>query len=352
VLGALPGLREIRSALAGGYLWIAFFWLALDPVLGRGDFTDSPYRSAHHLGNELGPVALSVGITFAAYLIGTFINEGREVAGRLYLRARQSAGASPAAWQRRELIDETERVASETRKALRDLFMGPENPTDSPEQDGSRPAEAKSRLVLRVQESLAILNRSIPLLVGLPMTLIRLPVALSMKLTEWTERLIFAGLRRLIAGRMQPYRPFLSEHGVQSAERYIAGKKRELPGRELEVADVIGDFPVVRTRLIHRSPDTVSEYDRLRAEADFRTAIVPPLMAIAGFFAWKVSHWWILSWPLLLTLLLTAQVRRREAGDILADVLGIVDAPSAEPRSSGETEQITLPIAGNASLAD
>ena len=348
MLGALPGLREIRSALAGGYLWIAFSWLVLDPVLGQGDFTSGPYKSAQHLGSELGPVALSVSVTFAAYLIGTFINEAREVAGRFYLRARQSSGTSLAVQVRRESINAIAWRLSNIRIELQDLLMDTENPAGSSKQDRSRGAEPRSRVAPWVRKSLDILGQSIPLAVGLP-------VSFFMKLAEWTERLVFAALRWLIAGRTEPYRPFLSKHGVQSVERYIAVKGHELPEQELEVADVIADFPVIRTRLIHRSPDTVSEYDRLRAEADFRSAIVPPLIAIAGLFAWKVSAWWILSWPLLLTLLLTAQVRRREAGDILADVLGIVDAPSAEPSSGAETtepEQTALPIGGKAPLPD
>jgi hypothetical protein len=93
------------------------------------------------------------------------------------------------------------------------------------------------------------------------------------------------------------------------------------------VADVIADFPIVRTRLIHESPDTVSEYDRLRAEADFRSAIVLPLLAIIILFAFEISWHWGLAAGLLLILLGTARQKRREAGDILADALGIVDAP-------------------------
>ncbi len=338
MLGALPGLREIRSALAGGYLWIAFLWLALDPVLGQRDFTEGPYKSAHHLGNEVGPVALSVGLTFAAYLIGTFVNEGRELAGRLYLRARQSVSRSSAVKQREELVDELEQARTEVRARFRNLFVGT--------PDAGAPAEENRAVTIAVQ--------AFPLLISIPMTAFKLPAVLALKFIEWSERLIFWLLRKLIAKRAQPYRPFLSKQGVKAVKRYIAGTEPGLADGELDVADVIADFSVVRTRLIHRSPDTVSEYDRLRAEAGFRSAIVPPLVAIAGLFALKVSPWWLLTWPILLTLLLTAQVRRREAGDILADVLGIVDAPSAELGFDGAAgaEQLALPVTGEEWLAE
>lgn len=111
------------------------------------------------------------------------------------------------------------------------------------------------------------------------------------------------------------------------------------------MADVIADFPIIRTRLIHKSPDTVSEYDRLTAEADFRSAIVPPLLAIIVVFVDEVSFLWGLAGILLLVLLATARQKRREAGDILADTLGVVEAPCLEGAggSNGEIEASESP---------
>lgn len=95
---------------------------------------------------------------------------------------------------------------------------------------------------------------------------------------------------------------------------------------------MIADFPVIRNRLIHSSAATVSEIDRLYAEAEFRAAIVLPLAFIGGLVCFEVSWWWALTGPLLLALSITARARRREAGDLMADALsqGVVKAPSVE----------------------
>ena len=147
-------------------------------------------------------------------------------------------------------------------------------------------------------------------------------------------------MRRITSIRIEPYKPFASEQGIAAIKRYLEQEKNQTrikfnskePARSAwpTVADVIADFPILRTRLIHESPDTVSEYDRLRAEADFRSAIVPPLLAIIMVFALKVSWLWSLAALLLLILLATARQKRREAGDILADTLGVVAAPCVE----------------------
>jgi hypothetical protein len=158
---------------------------------------------------------------------------------------------------------------------------------------------------------------------------------------EWINSVV----RRLSSIRVEPYRPFVSEQGVSAIERYLNQKQSSDEGPT--IADVIADFPVVRTRLIHASPDTVSEYDRLRAEADFRSAIFIPLAGILAILVIKVSPLWAAALLPLVIVLGTARAKRREAGDILADALGVVDAPSneaaeAQPKAK-DTPELTVP---------
>jgi hypothetical protein len=164
-------------------------------------------------------------------------------------------------------------------------------------------------------------------------------------LYEAAQQMLLAPIRWMSSIRIEPYKPFVSEDGVASIERYLRHEKNahqgSKPGRndstwqQPTIADVIADFPIVRTRLIHKSPDTAAEYDRLRAEADFRSAIVPPLFAILVLFVVEVAWLWGLATLLLLVLLATARQKRREAGDVLADTLGVVHAPCVE--DAGET---------------
>lgn len=333
MLAALPGVREIRSALAGGYLWIVFIWLVLDPVLGESNFKSGPYASAHHLGNEVGPLALGLAITFAAYLIGTLFNEFRGVVARIYLRARSNVSSSSPVIRGIGVIDEEERKkASEIYRRRVEKFFAPLT-RRIPERKA--PAKASDSVLLALANALEDAVRFSFNLFFAPLGFLRHLLELSFKLTESIQLLFVRAARRLISVRIEPYKPFLSKHGVTAVEGYLE-KRENSPPEDVQpgVADVISDFPIVRVRLIHKSPDTVSEYDRLRAEAEFRSAIVPPLFMIIGLVSYKVSLWWLLAWPLLLILLATARARRREAGDILADTLGVVEAPCVEYRGN------------------
>jgi hypothetical protein len=339
VLGALPGIREIRSALAGGYIWIAFFWLALDPSLGKSDFREEPFQSAHHLGNDVGPVALGITLTFAAYLIGTFFNEARGLLARVYLAARRSASGESSAERRTAVIENARRQRHdrrEERRRSRLERLGKHSPEVHPTSQ-ERPSRGALAAFLvgfnkGLIEAAEIASRGVGALIYSSNIMAE---GLVVGVEDFQEGMLVV-VRRLSSIRIEPYKPFVSKEGAAAIERYVErkkagirfGKAKEAPGPT--VADVIADFPIVRTRLIHKSPDTVSEYDRLRAEADFRSAIVPPLFAIIVLFALEVSWHWALMTGLLLILLITARQKRREAGDILADTLGIVDAPCVE----------------------
>jgi hypothetical protein len=337
VLGALPGIREIRSALAGGYLWITFFWLVLDPSLGEADFQSDPFQSAHHLGNEIGPVALGVGLTFIAYLVGTFFNELRGVLARLYLRARASASATAQAFRQIEFDSVEGSQASrkwlEQKLAEMDeqfAVLDPNRANPAGDKREAKPAQEPG-LVGDMVEAIAWITRALGAGVAASASLVGSALNLGTFISNRVEIWLLFGVRRLIGLRLEPYKPFVSPHGVVAIERYLGERKNQLPDDLTpDVADVISDFPIVRIRLLQQSPDVVSEYDRLRAEADFRSSIVPPLTAIAVLLACEVSAWWLLALLLLVVLLGTARVRRREAGDGLADTLGAVEAPSVE----------------------
>jgi hypothetical protein len=328
VLAALPGLREIRSSLAAGYLWILFVWLLLDPSLGEGDFKAEPYQSAHHLGNELGPVALGVGVTFVAYLIGTLFNEGRALFSRLYLRARQSTVPLPNEAAAREALEDSRRKKKTAREEASDAWVK----LTRKEDDGEDWLQRKVGLPMAFDRWVAALSAFSGALVSALLSALSAATGSILRAGELGEAAAVAGVRLVVRWRTTPYRSFLSDRGVRGIDQYL---DRELGGNREEgptVADLIADFPLVRARLLHQSVDTVSEIDRLRAEAEFRSAIFLPLLALVGVLVCSVSAWWLFVAPLMLTLIATAGVRRRDAGDLMADALvqGVVKAPSVE----------------------
>ena len=327
MLAALPGVREIRSALAGGYLWIVVLWLALDPSLGESNFAAEPYKSAHHLGDAVGPLALGIAVSFAAYLIGTAANEIRGMLSSAYLRVRRSAGDSLPVEERKRILDE----AVQSNRAVYQRFADIARRLVGLGRKGKREREGDER----VFDVGAVVDATGQLLVqaarvavggfGIFLSSVFALAALGQEVMTWIARL-------LVQAGADPYRPYLSADGVAAARRYLAREVSLKPRDAPDVADLISDFPVLRMRLIHGSPDTASEVDRLNAEADFRSAIIPPLLVIAAIFALKASLIFLLFWPPLLALRATTRHKRYEAGELMIDALlqKVIKAPTVE----------------------
>lgn len=329
MFSALPGIREIRSALAGGYLWILFVWLLLDPSLGESNFQAGPYQSAHHLGHEVGPVALSVGATFVAYLVGTIFNEVRNLFARAYLKTRRTAGQAPAA-KRTEALVKAEKESRAQRKRWEDRMKAF---VDRLSGEAAADDQSSKKTSDRIGAVVLGFTNALGAVIVLPSVFLRTALRVFSALLEANETVATRIIRGLSSIRIEPYEPFLSTQGVEAIRRYLEKASNERPsGPGPTVADVIADFPVIRNRLIHDSSTTVSEIDRLYAEAEFRAAIVLPLFFIGTLICIEVSWWWAFTAPLLLALSITARARRRNAGDLMADALSrdVVKAPSVE----------------------
>lgn len=119
------------------------------------------------------------------------------------------------------------------------------------------------------------------------------------------------------------------------------------------VRRVIGDLDLVATRLIGNDPDLYSAVDRLRAEAEFRLAIVGPMIGLSLLLAqgWH-GLWSVLVAPAVI-LLLDGKRRDRSAMDLLADALflGRVEAPALE-KFERSAQDLILSRTGEASQED
>ena len=314
-------------------MWIVFCWLLLDPRLGKGDFDGEPYSSAHNLGNEIGPVALGVAISFVAYLIGTGANELRGLVSRAYIQARQSTTPSLGDDKRQHAVD-GQAKASESGSWRQSWATWKGRKTSAPPEEASPPKASLGSALQRQLETVnqllgpamrtaaKALSQAAGILVG--------SAAIGETLGAWIAR-------QLIKAGADPYRRYLPKRAVASLDRYLKDVTPSGDDNRPDAADVIADFPVLRMRLIHHSPDTASEVDRLNGEADFRSAIVLPLLAIAAVFAVEVSLLFLLAWPLLLALRMTARQRRYEAGELMVDALSqrLIQAPCVEAYLAG-----------------
>jgi hypothetical protein len=75
-------------------------------------------------------------------------------------------------------------------------------------------------------------------------------------------------------------------------------------------------------RLRGASDPAALEHDRLQAEGDFRIAMFGPLAAVCIVTAIRWSPWFLLAFPLLITLIYVGVAARAEAEESLAAALG------------------------------
>lgn len=70
----LPGLRDLRTPLASGYLYLLAVWLILhDHIPKSGSETHGAARSLFELGDLLGKGPVLAGLSFVAYIIGSIL---------------------------------------------------------------------------------------------------------------------------------------------------------------------------------------------------------------------------------------------------------------------------------------
>jgi hypothetical protein len=71
----LPGLRDLRTPLAVGYLWIVVLWLLLYRWVPTtvGDAPTGPVRALYELGSLLDQAVVLAALSFLAYLLGSML---------------------------------------------------------------------------------------------------------------------------------------------------------------------------------------------------------------------------------------------------------------------------------------
>jgi hypothetical protein len=83
ITNLLPGLRDLRTPLAVGYLWLVALWLLLHKYVPTSlDAAKGPLKSLYQLGDFVGDKVLLAAVTFVAYLLGSLLVK--------YFKARMS----------------------------------------------------------------------------------------------------------------------------------------------------------------------------------------------------------------------------------------------------------------------
>jgi hypothetical protein len=91
------------------------------------------------------------------------------------------------------------------------------------------------------------------------------------------------------------------------------------------------DLPNMPLRLLadDKKRDVYGEFDRWRAEAEFRAAVVLPLIALVVVLAVRSSPWWLLTVVIPVLLSLEARQSARAAADILTEYVRACPSQSA-----------------------
>jgi len=90
----LPGLRELRTPLAIGYVWLLNCWLAFADIIPRTRPPEGALKAIWDLGTALGATTVLAAISFTAYMIGSVLEInpqgpiGKEMANFFVFRRR------------------------------------------------------------------------------------------------------------------------------------------------------------------------------------------------------------------------------------------------------------------------
>jgi hypothetical protein len=275
VLGSLlPGFREVRAPLIGGYLWLCALWLAIGPSLPPREEASGVVADVLELADRVPAVAVFAVLSMVAYLLGSAVED--------VLRGIREQ------WR--------------TRRAYAFTEWG-----ERPRHNASLQAVVSLEMLAseRVREAQGKLAAGGDDLSALPDALIR-PEA---------------------QHQFQPQRPrqyWTDEEEDRATQLTDALRQKTL--RELGL---------VRFRLMGDEPELYGEIDRARAEAELRVAIALPLVVIGAVLGIRTSPWWAglgigVGLGVLAGLLLwQAREREQKANDRLVDAVFInkVQAP-------------------------
>jgi hypothetical protein len=275
--GLLPGIRDLRAPLAAGYIWLLGLWIAAESAIPRQDEADGVLGSLYRLAGELSTIGTGVVVSFVAYVVGSLstslLAPPSSGSRRLRLASRRLA-LDPFSPQAR---DELSALARTTYRELDDLLSmsgtGVEELLDS------------SRVTAAASDA-----RNPKIFPG-----------------SWRRRRQVPMRKTVIRGG--PPHDFESE----LQRRIERGVTRDLD-------------TIATTRLLGRDQELFSAVDRLRAEMEFRRAIVPPLIFVAGAVVVVDGGLWpvvvaIVAVVVSCGLILDAARLERRVNDLLLDVL-------------------------------
>jgi hypothetical protein len=118
------------------------------------------------------------------------------------------------------------------------------------------------------------------------------------------------------------------ERNVREVSQESSRRTQSYNPLERILDEVSRDLELVGTRLIGVNADLYSQYDRLRAESEFRFALVAPGIGLSTILAFTANWLWGLLVVAFAFLYADGVRLREEAGDVLAGALRAQTVPA------------------------
>ena len=295
ITSLLPGLRELRAPLAGGYLWLLLVWLAVgDELPTRNEEKPPLVDRLYQLEPVVSQLGFAIVASVAAYVIGS-------IAIDMQVRLARFSRSVPVDPR----IDRTHLAITVVRFTTVSALLAVAVLTVGQLGDQLGPWGLVVALI------------ALSLLWGLLTTMSR---------SLWVQ---------LTVGRhddaMQPAATSSSglqvtPQGKRELEGWLAVSLSSLPeyrhGVITESLNYIdSNRSLLKTRILDISEALHSEVDRPDAEATFRMALWPPLALLVGHLAFAASASWTFAIVVPSILVWQSISLRRHANDALITVL-------------------------------
>lgn len=271
----LPGLRELRAPLAGGYLWLLLAWMVWgDKLPDKGAEKADPLDRLYRLEPVITSIGLAIVASVAAYIVGSITIDVQTGIGKRIsdlvdaLVHRTPFGAFPVATggpalsltaAGNSMLEQWEHARADE---LREEFS---------DEHGEAIVAARQAEELALKKAAAGVGERVSRSTGGGRRALARRVDIEAQEKEKGFRLALAESLSFSAPALGRPPPEVE----QAAREYIVSNR-----------------DLLKTRLLDLSQPLHSALDRPDAEATFRMALWPPLAALVFYLAVNVSWWW------------------------------------------------------------
>ncbi|MGI5155864.1 hypothetical protein [Microbispora sp. CA-102843] len=269
----LPGIREIRAPLAAGYLWLSLIWLTWARNLPLKADATGLLADLYTLAGAVGLPAVSVAVSFAAYLIGVLsVSRSMWFAFIMPLPPRY---ARP-------------RSSSSLRDLLFDLSIGSPSRFKYRRRGVQIWSKLSTRHITDAKPYLAV--------------------------SAWHRIIMLLAMKGILPLERWTY---LTHPRLANRQDAIPVTKEVLDRLDLMIGVIHREMALTPARLLGTETEVYNAYDRAKAEAEFRIGVTAPLLGLAIGTGWTVN---LLAGLVMLgasALLFASGIRRLDEADHL-----------------------------------